>query len=79
MKTGMMWAFDDPRKPLEVQVAIAAKYYYEKYGKAPETCRVHPSLLGGLAQVNVTFISVKPMKEILPNSLWMGCEEAKHG
>ena len=75
MNVGMMWAFDDAKKPLDVQVAIAAKYYFEKYGKLPETCRVHPGLLWGQAQVNVTCISVKPMREILPGSLWMGMEE----
>ena len=75
MNVGMMWAFDDAKKPLEAQVEIAAQYYRVKYGKLPETCRVHPALLGGLAQVNVACISVKPMREILPGSLWMGMEE----
>jgi hypothetical protein len=77
MTTGMLW-FDDSNKPLAEKVATAAGYYLKKYGQAPETCMVHPSMQDGVHEVkgsSGSTITVRPMGSILPGHLWLGVED----
>ena len=46
MDVGMLWFDNDRRKDLSSKVTRAANYYREKYGRAPNVCFVHPSMLG---------------------------------
>lgn len=45
MNTGMLWFDNDPKSDLETKVQRAAEYYQKKYGKQPNICFVHPSML----------------------------------
>ena len=49
MNIGMLWFDNDPRVGLELKVARAADYYCTKYGRKPDLCFVHPSMLAALA------------------------------
>jgi hypothetical protein len=42
METGLLWYDDDPQRPLEVKINLAAERYRAKYGRLPDTCYVHP-------------------------------------
>ena len=45
MDTGMLWFDNDPRKDLNTKINLAADYYFKKYGRKPDLCFVHPSML----------------------------------
>jgi hypothetical protein len=49
-------------------------YYHKKYGRTPDLCLVHPSMLK-----NETFkedkITVRPYRPVLPGHLWIGVED----
>lgn len=45
MNIGMLWFDNDPKSNLDIKIERAARYYREKYGKAPTLCFVHPSML----------------------------------
>jgi len=42
METGLLWYDDDPQRPLEAKISLAAERYRAKYGRLPDTCYVHP-------------------------------------
>ncbi len=42
MQTGLLWYDDDPQRPLEAKISLAAERYRDKYGRLPDTCYVHP-------------------------------------
>lgn len=73
MTTGMLWFDNNPTQPLDVKVQKAVDYYQQKYGKLPNLCLVHPSMITG--GVNAC-IPVKPYRPILPGHLWLGDEYA---
>ena len=43
---GLLWYDGDPRRPLEEKVCMAAERYVQKYGRVPNTCVVHPEVVG---------------------------------
>src|SRR6185369_2994413 len=44
MHTGMLW-FDNSQSTLPVKIQKAVEYYHKKYGRNPDLCLVHPSML----------------------------------
>lgn len=74
MNTGMMWFDNDPRTSLAEKVEKAADYFRSKYGRIPDMCMVHPSMLA-----ENTFqagrVMVRPLRSVLPGHLWIGVEE----
>lgn len=78
MNVGMMWTFDKPLAGLVANLIDAADHYRQKYGRVPNCCMVHPMYLTEPA-MKVGLVTVKPMKEILPKSLWIGFEEMSDG
>lgn len=74
MKVGLLWFDDDARRDLETKVARAAEHYRQKYGRAPELCFVHPSLLQG-ARVRTNGLQVHPSKSVLPHHFWLGVRD----
>jgi hypothetical protein len=75
MNIGMLW-FDDSNTTLQQKIIKAADYYEKKYGKRPNLCLVHPSMLVG--NVHVSFmkdLSVRPYRPVLPGHIWIGIEE----
>lgn len=51
MNNGMLWFDNDPATTLPAKVARAADYFRRKYGRVPDLCMVHPSMLS-----NTSFI-----------------------
>ncbi len=79
MYTGMLWFDNDPRTTLTVKVQKAADYYKQKYGRLPDLCLVHPSMLGNQLPSPVEDqgkpITVRAYRPVLPGHLWIGTEE----
>ena len=44
MHTGMLW-FDNSQTALNIKIQKAVDYYHKKYGRTPDLCLVHPSML----------------------------------
>lgn len=75
MKTGMLWFDNDPKTDLRAKISRAATYYQHKYGKHPDLCFVHPTMLGGAALRAYESIEIRPNRAILPNHIWIGLHE----
>jgi hypothetical protein len=82
MEIGLLWYDGDPKRPLEDKVGQAAERYRQKYGRWPNTCYVHPQVVGdqgtgGLrlaCQVNSAKSTVRilPAPNILVHHFWVG-------
>ena len=77
MNTGMLWFDNDPKAELCVKVQRAAVYYRDKYGKTPNLCFVHPSMISLPAEtpgasIKSAGVEIRPNRSILPNHLWIG-------
>ncbi|GAB4504374.1 MAG: hypothetical protein Fur0043_13680 [Anaerolineales bacterium] len=79
MNTGMLWFDNDPKTALTIKIARAADYYRQKYGRPPNVCLIHPSMLGGdlpeHASLTASNVTVRPYRTVLPGHLWIGVEE----
>ena len=71
MDIGELFWIKEPGANLEQRVLWAADNYQRKYGKAPNLCFVHPSLLNGKAN-RLGGVRLEAKKSILPNYLWIG-------
>lgn len=78
MKTGMLWFDNNPRTDLMTKVSEAVVYYTGKYGRKPDLCFVHPSMLGENPPRSNS-IEVRPNRQVLPNHLWLGILEPDRG
>ena len=47
MNNGMLWFDNDPSSTFSAKVVRAADYFWKKYGRIPDLCLVHPSMLSG--------------------------------
>lgn len=74
MNTGMLWFDNDKLTDLATKVERAAAYYTKKYGRMPDLCFVHPSMLAGPA-APARGIEIKATQQILPNHLWIGVHD----
>jgi len=45
MNAGMLWFDNDPKTALTAKIERAAYYYRHKYGRDPNLCLIHPSML----------------------------------
>jgi len=68
---GMLWFDNDAKSDLQSKVKKAADYYRNKYGRAPNLCYVHPSMIQE-EQIKTGDISVCPNQTIIPNHFWIG-------
>jgi hypothetical protein len=76
MHTGMLW-FDNSQTSLTAKIKKAADYYQKKYGRVPELCLVHPSMLSsetGIPGAELG-ITVRPYRPVLLGHMWLGIEE----
>jgi hypothetical protein len=76
MHTGMLW-FDNSQTALSVKIQKAVDYYHKKYGRTPDLCLVHPSLIAdndksALASLKIT---VRPYRPVPPGHIWVGIED----
>ena len=81
MHTGMLW-FDNSQTTLSLKIAKATEYYRKKYGRVPDLCLVHPSMLkdarvdeGKPALSATEGITVRPYRPVLPGHIWIGVED----
>lgn len=82
MNIGMLWFDNDPKAEIGIKIERAASYYRTKYGKAPNLCFVHPSMLGGDAVSQAAeqtvdapksvAVEVRASRSVLPNHFWIG-------
>ena len=74
MNIGMLWFDNDTKSDLKTKVYRAADYYHRKYGKAPNLCFVHPSMVSNIAwQPNG--IELRTTRSVLPNHFWLGVQQ----
>ena len=75
MHTGMLW-FDNSQTALTVKIQKAVDYYCKKYGRQPDLCLVHPSLLeANQRSLQVGGLTVRPYRPVLPGHIWIGIED----
>jgi hypothetical protein len=72
MHTGMLW-FDDSQTALNVKIKKAVDYYHKKYGRTPDLCLVHPSMLKDT--VVEEKVTVRAYRPVLPGHIWVGVED----
>ena len=78
MNIGMLWFDNDPRTALVEKVERAADYYRRKYGRLPDLCVVHPSMLPSQKDARLDAagrVHVQSNRAILPGHLWIGEED----
>ncbi len=75
MHTGMLW-FDNSNTTLRQKIQKAVDYYEKKYGRQPDLCLVHPSMLEkDQSQLEISKLTVRPYRPVLPGHIWIGIEE----
>lgn len=67
---GMLWLDADKKRTFEDKILRAVEYYSEKYGRFPELCLVHSTML--LEEKKVGNITVQPVKMVQPDHFWLG-------
>ena len=73
MTVGMLWQ-DLSKDTLQQKILRAAAYYRKKYGRTPNSCFVHPSVVTMVEHIDA--ITVRPSQVILPSYFWIGIDEA---
>jgi len=75
MHTEMLW-FDNSQTALTVKIQKAVDYYNKKYGRSPDLCLVHPSMLEtNQRQLEINKLTVRPYRPVLPGHIWIGIED----
>lgn len=78
MNIGMLWFDNDPKAGLDLKIERAANYYRQKYGRTPELCFIHPTMLPSplpAAQDQKLVsgdIEVRGNRAVLPHHFWIG-------
>jgi hypothetical protein len=72
----MLW-FDNSQTALNIKIQKAVDYYHKKYGRTPDLCLVHPSMLDAQnqRQFEVNKLTVRPYRPVLPGHIWIGIED----
>lgn len=77
MNIGMLWFDNDSKVDLAARIQRAAFYYRNKYGRTPNLCFVHPSMLSATpVNTNGSGIEVRTTRSVLPNHFWLGINTA---
>jgi hypothetical protein len=71
MNIGMLWFDNDTKSDLTTKIQRAVSYYHKKYGKAPNLCFIHPSMLGSNPWQG-NGIELRTTRSVLPNHFWLG-------
>ncbi len=71
MNIGMLWFDNDPKTDLPAKVNAAVAYYQKKYGRSPDVCFVHPSMLAS-ESTRAGSVELRTSKQVLPNHFWIG-------
>jgi hypothetical protein len=74
----MLWFDNDPHTTLSVKIQKAMEYYSKKFGRIPDICLVHPSMLDdGQKQFELGKLTIHPYRPVMPGHLWIGVEDQK--
>jgi hypothetical protein len=76
MDIGMLWFDNDPKSDVLSKVIKAAAYYRSKYGRDPNLCFVHPSMIPEV-KTNAGRIAVQANSTVLPHHFWIGVQQQK--
>ena len=76
MHFGMLWYDNASGIPLEERLERAADFYRRKYGRVPNLCLIHPSMLDS-ASVRLGKLTVRAYAPILRGHLWIGVEDRR--
>ena len=74
MHTGMLW-FDNSTARFENKIKKAVEYYEKKYGRKPDLCLIHPSMVDGEHPKHVEGLTVRVYRPVLPGHIWIGIED----
>jgi hypothetical protein len=75
MHTGMLWFDNQKDKSFAQKLQGAVDYYAKKYGRTPDLCLVHPSMLEGQDITGKTGLTVRPYRPVLPGHIWVGISD----
>jgi len=70
MKQGMLWYDNLSGKNLNERIEQAVNYFKQKYGEKPERCFVHPEMVIGQSEQDLS-IKVVTDEKILHNHIWI--------
>lgn len=76
MMTGLLWFDNNTKTNFAEKLQQAVVYYQKKYGKKPDLCYVHPSMLAQKIPP-ANGIEIRGAQQILPNHFWLGITEVK--
>ena len=76
MHAGMLWYDNAPEIPFEKRLETAANFYRRKYGRLPNLCLIHPSMLNS-PHVRLGAITVRAYAPIVRGALWIGVEDVR--
>jgi hypothetical protein len=71
MRKGMLWFDNDSKRTISEKITKAVIYYHNKYGRNPDCCHVHPSMLPSNAPQSKN-LKILPDRTIMPNYFWIG-------
>lgn len=78
MHTGMLWFDNDPATTLSVKIQKAMDYYSKKFGRIPDLCLVHPSMMDkDQRQLELGKLIIRSYRPVTPGHLWIGIEDQK--
>ena len=90
MNAGMLWFDNDPKTALTAKIERAVDYYRHKYGRDPNLCLIHPSMLpsqemaekedpatGNPVPGLAQGVVIRPYRPVLPGHLWIGIEDKR--
>jgi hypothetical protein len=76
MHTGMLWFDSQKDKPFAQKLQGAVDYYAKKYGRTPDLCLVHPSMLVGNTHLSlINGLEVRPYRPVVPGDIWVGISD----
>jgi hypothetical protein len=75
MDIGMLWFDNNPKSSLETKIKRAAYFYEKKYGRKPNLCFVHPTMLKTPGEQTIAGLKTRPSRSVLPNHFWIGIEK----
>jgi hypothetical protein len=77
MEWGLLWFDDNGKTTFATKVKRAARQYRERFGRAPDTCYVHPTTLSG-EDTMPRRIEVLESMYIQPDHFWIGLKSDSH-
>ena len=75
MNIGMLWFDNDAKVDIGAKIQRAAEYYKHKYGRDPNLCFVHPSMIAK-ATDQTDGVELRTSQSVLPNHFWLGISTA---